>query len=151
MTLFSNILWNVATLSTNVATLAYVLSVTLRRCPQRRDIAPNVATLPRTSRRCLVLGQTQSIFAFLTLYHHCLNPSSLHTRPHNSHWSRYHTGRRSIYCPPISSLHTAVTPSHTQSSVRASHSHYTPLRCSRTGLVIHIRSKIHLGSHLGPH
>ena len=59
-------LWNVATLPLNVATLLIPLSVTSRRCPERSDVAPNVATsfsstlcnvatLPRTSRRCPVL------------------------------------------------------------------------------------------------
>ena len=45
-------LCNVATLPRTSRRRLVQRSVTSRRCPERRDVAPNVATLPRTSRRC---------------------------------------------------------------------------------------------------
>ena len=67
-------LFHVATLPLNVATLLIPLSVTSRRCPERHDVAPNVATsfsstlcnvatLPRMSRRYPVLRPRTVHFA----------------------------------------------------------------------------------------
>ena len=71
-------LWNVATLILNVATLLIPLSVTSRRCPERRDVGfstlCNVATLPRTSRRCPVLRPRTVHFALFLFTSHTPTP-----------------------------------------------------------------------------
>ena len=123
---------------------------------KRRDVGKftlwNVATLPRTSRRCPVLRPHISHFALLTLYHPYLNPS-LPAHPSTPPIAGVspHTGRRPVFCPPTPSLPTTVTITPSQSPIPASHSH-APLRYSRTGRVIHLRSRgPYLGSHLGSH
>ena len=117
-TLILNILWNVATLVINVAVLENLLSGTSRRCPVLR---------PNTSHS-----------AVLTLYHPRLNPSSpAHPSTLTLVGVPYHTGRRTVFCPP-----TPPSPSHTPSPLSRSRLRHTASRCSSFRRVRHRGSKI---------
>ena len=123
----------------NVATLENVLSGTSRRCPERRNVA-------------LFKAHITFIFFFYPTPL-LLNPSSpcvdLPHRPLPEFPTTLVGGQYSSLRHPLC---TPPSPSHTQSTVWVSHSHYTPLRYSHIGLVIHLRSRSpHLGLHLGSH
>ena len=105
----------------------------------------HVATLP-------CFKTEHSPFCSSTLYHPYLNPrlSEQHSAPTIAGVTPTPVGGQffSLRHP----LCTPLSLSHTQSPVRISHSHYTPLRSSHTGLVIHRRCRTpHLGSHLRSH
>ena len=90
----------------------------------RRDVTPNfatlnplplwnVATLPRTSRRCFVLNPIP--FHFFCSYPKPAlpEPKSSYTPSHTEPSPEYyHTGRRLVYCFPTFSVQTNVTITH---------------------------------------
>ena len=152
-------LWNVATWISNVATLIFqpsgtsrrgfptsrrwlvTLSRTSRRFPERRDVSPNVATFPRTSRRwhnpslqCRDVAPNvatlpcfkanNSPFCSSLCTHHFLSPSN-HTPPVPC---RSYLSRRSRLVHSPLTL-PSLSPSHT-GSLSPLHLHHTALGSS---------------------
>ena len=137
---------HVATLSRTSRCRLVPLSVTLRRCPERRDVGfitlCNVVTLPRTSRRCPVL-RPRTVHLALQLAHTYTpeNLAILPTCPPQpclsplSHWSEAPTLFSDHHCAPTSHL-LYMVPGHcgiptTLCSVLAFGSSSRVLLCSR--------------------
>ena len=133
--LISNIVTLIITLLWNVATLPRTSRRWKIPSLKRRDVAPNVATLP-----CLRPNTVH--FSVLTLYHPCLNPG-LHAHPSTLTLAGvpYHTGRRPVFCPPTPSL-TPPSPSHTPSPLSGSAIRHTARRFPSLSLVLHLGSAI---------